>query len=370
MLYKDGEDLVSVSNSILKAYGLPLFHSSYIPLDRLLKKNGVPKKKVCLMLLDGFGSSIQFIYRKEAPFIYSHRKYKITSVFPPTTAAATTSLLTGKYPKETGWMGWTQKFEKWDKPVTVFRSSFISESPDEEPQPTPEKITDLMPTVQLDQMINQAGHYRADKIMGFLLNPCDSASFFAETERKLNSGLDFLYSYWCDPDTTLHEYGVGSQEAGDCVADLDRRLEELVARHPDVLFILLADHGHINTEYIPLADYPDVCSLLRFPDFGMETRAPSFYVKEGKEKEFRALAEKYFGEDFFIYSRAEVIKKRIFGLGKEESPYYRYTIGDFLFISKGRKAFSQPSTHVLKSNHAGGTAQERFINVAVFNGLA
>lgn len=98
-------------------------------------------------------------------------------------------------------------------------------------------------------------------------------------------------------------------------------------------------------------------------------RAPSFYVKEGKEKEFRALAEKYFGEDFFIYSRDEVIKKRIFGLGKEESPYYRYTIGDFSSF-KGRKAFSQPSTHVLKSNHAGGTAQERFINVAVFNGLA
>lgn len=101
-------------------------------------------------------------------------------------------------------MGWTQKFEKWDKPVTVFRSSFISKSSDEEPQPTPEKITDLMPTVQLDQMINQAGHYRADgRDHGIpLLNPCDSWPPFAETERKLNSGLDFLYSYWCDPDNT------------------------------------------------------------------------------------------------------------------------------------------------------------------------
>src|SRR5574344_1617835 len=97
-LYDPKDNLVNISNSILAHYGAETYHPTYKPLDRVLKAN--KDKKVCIVLLDGFGTYIQEIYKKDVPWIYSHKKFKITSVFPPTTVAATTSLLDGKYPKE------------------------------------------------------------------------------------------------------------------------------------------------------------------------------------------------------------------------------------------------------------------------------
>ena len=52
---------------------------------------------------------------KEKSFIREHYLCTINSTFPPTTSAATTAFLTGKYPIETGWMSWTQYFEEYKK---------------------------------------------------------------------------------------------------------------------------------------------------------------------------------------------------------------------------------------------------------------
>lgn len=360
MFYQKGENLVNIANSILKAYGLKTYHETYQPLDELLKKNGVPNRKFCLILLDGFGSSIQYIHRHYAPFIYEHRLFKITSVFPPTTVAATTSLLTGKYPMETGWMGWTEKFPMFSRPITVFPSTFIGSANVSAPT-----SWELLPTLQLDQLINAKGKYKAEKIMGFTLQPPTAKNHFLQTALRLKD-VDFLYSYWTDPDATLHEFGVHSAEVENVVHELDEEVKKLTQMYPDVLFITLADHGHIDVQYLPIADHPDFMDCLSFKDFGMEARAASFYVKKGREKEFRSLAEKYYGDKFYIFSNEEIVSKQLFGEGIENQ-YYRYIAGDFLLVAKDKWTLYQPTAAYLKANHAGSTSQERYINLAVYN---
>ena len=48
---------------------------------------------------------------------------KISSVYPPTTVAATNSLLSGKEPIESGCLGWQQYFKQYDSHLQIFTSN-------------------------------------------------------------------------------------------------------------------------------------------------------------------------------------------------------------------------------------------------------
>ena len=102
--YKDGNTLVNVSSSILKYFGVSPQHKTYEPLDKLLEKN--KDKKIVLFLFDAMGKKTLTTYKDVAPFIYKHKFQTVSAVFPPTTAASTTSICNALYPSETGWIGW------------------------------------------------------------------------------------------------------------------------------------------------------------------------------------------------------------------------------------------------------------------------
>ena len=110
-------NLINLSNSILQHFGVTPFHETIPEVDKLLKEH----KKVVAVLFDGMGQNIVRKHLKENSFIRSHYVTTINSTFPPTTAAATTSFLTGKYPIETGWLGWNTYFKDFDRNIILFR---------------------------------------------------------------------------------------------------------------------------------------------------------------------------------------------------------------------------------------------------------
>ena len=110
--------LINLSNSILKHFGAETFHNTIPEVDKLLKGH----KKVVAVLFDGMGQNIVRMHLKEKSFIRSHYVTTINSTYPPTTAAATTAFLTGKYPIETGWLAWAEYFKDYDKNIILFRS--------------------------------------------------------------------------------------------------------------------------------------------------------------------------------------------------------------------------------------------------------
>ena len=112
------ECLVNLANSIRKYYGLPLHHASLSYIDELLEKK--KPQTVLLFLFDGMGTRNLEKIMPEDSFFRKNIYKEITSVYPPTTTAATTSVRTGMTPMEHGFMGWNTYIEELDKTITLF----------------------------------------------------------------------------------------------------------------------------------------------------------------------------------------------------------------------------------------------------------
>jgi hypothetical protein len=102
----------------------------------------------------------------------------------------------------------------------------------------------------------------------------------------------------------------------------------------------------------------------------LEKRTPSFFVKTGKEKEFEELFNKYYGDHFELVSKEEAFKNNLFGEGKAArgaedalGNYIAISLDEYsLFASKELKHMD-----LFKGHHAGGTKEERLIDISVFN---
>ena len=80
--------LLSLISSILTHYGVQTPHKTLPELDRLLVK---PYKNIVVMLFDGMGTAILENHLPPDAFLRRHLNTTLSSVFPPTTTAATVS---------------------------------------------------------------------------------------------------------------------------------------------------------------------------------------------------------------------------------------------------------------------------------------
>ena len=93
---------MNLSNSILSKFGAPTVGKTLPLVDNLLKKD---YKNIVVLLLDGLGTCIMESNLKEDGFLRTHFIESISTVFPPTTVAATTSVMSGLQPIEHAWLG-------------------------------------------------------------------------------------------------------------------------------------------------------------------------------------------------------------------------------------------------------------------------
>ena len=118
LLYPDYKhSILNISNSILKHYQAPIEYASLPSLDALLEQN---KKNVILLILDGMGVDLLEKTLPQNAFLRKHLTDKITSVFPPTTATATTTFYSALPPITHGWAGWSPYFKQADKCIELF----------------------------------------------------------------------------------------------------------------------------------------------------------------------------------------------------------------------------------------------------------
>lgn len=362
--------LVNLANSILVNFGAESFHETIPEIDELLKGH----KKVVLVLFDGMGKNIVRYHLKEKSFIRSHYVTTINSTFPPTTAAATTSVLTGKYPIETGWIAWNTYFPELDRNIILFRGTDIN---------TKELIDkDIAykkyPNKTLFDLINETGKATATPIQRYPVQekgPKTLRNGLKQVKNALNkSESSFVYFYWDSPDREMHETGIYSFRTHIQVLKAQWFLKKLAKQNPDTLIISIADHGHVNVTKLDICEHDDLYSCLS-NKVTMEKRCPSFFVKEDKRKEFEELFNKYYGEWFELLTKEEVLKNKVLGEGTPREGVID-SFGDYLAIAKDRymlsasKEFDKSENKrrfQFKGHHAGGTIEEREIDVSVFN---
>jgi hypothetical protein len=363
--YDRERTLVNLSNSILKAYGVPTFHPSIPAVDAVLQGH----RRIALFLFDGAGESILNVYRRQTRFLREHKLMTIVSVNPATTVACTTSLLTGHYPIETGWLGWSLQMDALGFPVDVFpnRNSQTGLSLDT----TPSVMASLCPVTTIGTLLEQAG-VKAKLSYQYPVNGETGPKTFKEFVKSATSffegGGEFLYSYWTEPDEAIHEFGVHSRHVRSQMRKIAHAVKAFVKKNPDVLLLTIADHGLIDVQYRDLAAFKDLASLLRKP-VSIEGRTPTFFVQAGKAAEFASLFAKYF-PDWALLTREEVLSKGYFGEGTP-NPHSLEFIGDFVAVSLGKDLIAnsrdKAKINVMNGHHAGGTPEEREILLAAYN---
>lgn len=350
------ECLTNLACSIQKYFNVEYKHQTIPCIDKILEER--KPKNVVTILFDGMGYHILEKVLPKDSFFLTHLIKPITTVFPATTVAATTSIQTGLNPVETGMLGWNIYLKEIDKIVTAFtcvEKNGNSDEPLSEARDVKEKFLKKKTIVK---QINEKGEYKAYKLFPFGEDAYEDLEEMIARIKKLCSepGKKYIYAYDDEPDHLMHDLGTYSKEIKDLIRYRNMVVEKLVESLEDTVVFVVADHGHLPVENIHLEDYPDLLECLA-KDTSIEPRAVNFFIKENKKDEFVTLFEKYFSSEFDLYSKEEVIESKLFGDG-EENPIFRDELGDYLAIAKGNKTLLHKKDMAFLSHHAGYTDDE------------
>ena len=227
------KNIVSLSNSILKFFGAKTHHSTLVEADTALSRG---KRNVVFMILDGLGENILQKHLPPNSFLRQHQVCPISSVFPPTTAAATTSFHSGKYPIEHGWIGWAPYFKEYNKVIEIFlNNDFYTQKPlDISP------VGDMLPYKSIyHQIIEQNPEVQYHKV--FPPFDPEGVKTFAEMCQRIpqiikqNDNLKIISAYWPDPDHHIHYDGVEDIRISKLLQNMDMLLSEMVAQLKDTI---------------------------------------------------------------------------------------------------------------------------------------
>ena len=377
--------LVNLANSILRKYGAETTADTLAVADHYLAGGS---KNVVLLLLDAMGMSVVEKHLDRDGFFRSHLKGVYSSVYPPTTVAATTSVLSGLYPNEHGWLGWDMFYPELGKNVTVFTNrEQLAEKEGAAPTVLSSRhvwewgvdsLAEPLPAADFNagfrytpyrnilEKINEAGG-RAFASMPFLEPYPDTLEKVLARVRALcaEPGQKFIYAYWNEPDSTMHRTGTMSNQTHDLVLSLEQKVAELSSVLSDTLLIITADHSHMDSRNLCILDYPEVLDcLVRMPS--IEPRTLNLFVREECRKTFPEIFHKHFGDDFLLLTRDEVLRENLFGPGKER-PGLQGMLGDYLALAVSDCSIfnTHYEAQVMPGCHAGLTAEETRIPLII-----
>lgn len=354
--------ILNVTASILKHYNAKTVYKTLPMIEQAL----VDKHHVVLVLLDGMGVNILHKHLFKDAFLLKHLKDVITSVFPPTTVAATTTVLSGLPPYASGHVGWVQHFPKEDAMVSLFpnedfyddKRKFDINFKDKYLKYTSiyEQIKRASPQVSLNELFP---NFREDGYQSFKDQVDKVISITRSKERS------FTYVYWTEPDLTEHHYGIDAYETKKVLLDLDQELERMAffsAR--GTAFIIIADHGLVDVNDVALFQDQELMSMMRKKP-SIEARATSYYVKHNDHKRFREVFEERYGKYFVLMSKAEIYEKKLLGEGKKHHMLDHF-IGDFMSVATSNHMMRLSNDKSFLAHHAGLTKEELEVPLVIF----
>lgn len=297
-------------------------------------------------------------FRRNERFVYS-------STFPPTTVAATTAIMSGLYPNQTGRIGWTGYYPQLGRNIVHYTNR---DSDTDEKMDFPVADT-LLPFDTMFDKLSENGI--ENHMLASFLEPCPKKySELCDGIAELCGGENekFIYAYWDEPDHSMHFDGIDCEKIHDLVISLEEQTRLLAQRLDDTLLIVTADHGHVNSANVNITNYPDITDCLVRPP-SVESRALNFFVRDGMEAAFEKAFRRHFGDSFILYTMDEVREKKLFGTGAER-PGLNGMLGNYFAVATGGLSIrSNDKKNENKGGHAGFTPDELTIPfIAVCDG--
>ena len=363
--YKNG--LVNLANSVLQYFECPIHHSTLPALDDFLQKD---YQTVVLLVLDGMGVDMLEHNLSEKSFLRRRMVREISSVFPPTTTAATTSIYTGLTPQEHGWAGWQCYFKEYGRNIEPFlrRDYYTGKSLDID---VGKKFLNHK---KLFEQISEQGKYKAYGVARFFGGyNVQTMSDVCNKIVELSKGEDkkFILAYYKEPDATMHRTGCYSEKTKTKIKSLDRHVEAMAQELKNALLIVTADHGLIDiSEDVRLEKIKEIDECLRLPP-AIEPRAVAFYVKENKKEQFVKEFNKRFGQDFILLSSEEYLRQGYAGKGKMHDKFREF-LGDYMALATGSRILQYQTEGGIdsvkfKAHHAGLTKKEMIVPLIIYD---
>lgn len=357
IIYPDYQNsIANLACSVLKEFHAEYPNRTLELADRLFQRK---YKNIVLLLLDGMGQSILKQNLSGEGFFASHLVGTYSSVFPPTTVAATTSVDSGLFPVQHSWLGWDCYYKELDQNVTVYLNTVSGT--DMQAADFPVART-YCPYTRISDRIRAAGYQAYDATPFAAPYP----QTFEEICGRIDAlckreGRKYIYGYWTEPDHIMHEKGCDASEAKRVLCALEDKVEKLCAGLQDTLLLVTADHGHINSRGVCITEYPRIMEcLIRLPS--IEPRALNLFVKKGMESQLEAEFTKEFGDHFLLLRREQVKEMNLFGTGSQH-PRFDEMLGDYIAVATSDLSIYNTPEEKEKfiGVHAGFTQEEMII---------
>ncbi len=243
--------ILNVTATILKSYHAPSLYASIKVLEEVLDHH---PKHLILILLDGMGINIINRYLEPEDFLRKQIKKTITSVFPPTTVAATNAVLSGLPPFSSGYLGWVQYFKHEKTNQIVFLNQDFYDSSRVFDEILREKYLTYPTLYEQIQM-------HSPLVKTYELFPSFRQNGFETFKKQVDYAVEiskrdeenFSYVYWTQPDFIQHDFGTESEETEKILKSLNEQAERLSKEiNQDSVILIIADHGLTNVIGIDL----------------------------------------------------------------------------------------------------------------------
>jgi hypothetical protein len=288
----------------------------------------------------------------------------ISSVFPTTTVAALGSVNSGVAPTSHGLLGYTLYLPEFEQVAEMIRWGPLNRRvsfADPEFGQSPEAFfwAETMYSrlhaagVERTFAVNPSG-FAGTALTRMLHQHATYAGYIATSSltpiisRIVHQSRDltYVYAYWPTVDTIAHVIGPLTPEHSAEVAGLDFQFGRLLASlrdRDDTLVLLVADHGHVDTEpdeAISFAEHPRLLEMLKVIPAG-ERRAVYLYPKPGATQEVVAYAHERLHGLAPAMLRDDAVELGLFGPG-ELGERAAGRIGEVLLFPRGRLQLAPP----------------------------
>lgn len=357
----DGHGIASIAPTILRTFGLEDSHPAFDPAVLPPALTAGVRRMVCLVV-DALGYRQLLHEIERQPDLFLGRLVRgeagahcavLTSVFPSTTVNALTTMNTGAYPAEHGILGYTLYLQELGAVSEMIRfGPYAGEWSFADAGVDPVAFLGVAPiygrlreeagvaahlvnfvgfkTTALTRMHATGVHYVS------YLNASDMAVHIRQLIEAPGDDRVFVSAYYGVLDNICHGYGTASPEHAAEVAALDAVLHREIfarVRRPDTLFVLLADHGHVNCtpeRTIDLLEHPALLRDLVVGPTG-EGRARYLHVRNGRKEAVRDYVATHFGAISTLLDAEDALARGLFGPAAP-TQRARERIGDLVLL--------------------------------------
>lgn len=320
--------------------------------------------RALLLVLDGLGWHQLRERKGVAPTLSEMAGGPISTVAPTTTAAALTSISTGRPPGEHGVVGYriaVGGVPSHGEILNALRWSTGSGDAQRRHHPRTFQPCVLFgdqrpPVVTRESFLGSgftAAHLSDTRLVGYR----DRNGLVTAVLEAFGRGEAFVYAYWDDVDRTAHEFGLGERYDAELSA-CDTMVAELLNRlPPGTALVVTADHGQVHVDE-KLLELPSAVTSLIDGQSG-EGRFRWLHARSGGEEDLLAATTEAFADVAWVVGVNQVVRDG--WLGPVVTEAARSRLGDVALVAREPVAFIDLAEHTsihLIGRHGGLTDEE------------